>query len=437
MQLLSHEAPLAPCPEDPNRQIAGLSRVLELVKQLAAEKDLDRLLELITHHTCSAVECERASLFLHDEDRWELYTCNMTQPYAFEEIRLPSDQGIVGLAASQRRIVHVTDPYNHPLFCREFDQRSGFRTRNILAAPLISWTDDRLLGVLYLLNKPEERFNEFDARLLDTFAAHAAIALERALLAKHYEEKVQLETSLKVAQQIQRGFLPRNVPAIEGYELAADCRFPDATGGDYYDVLRLAPGRIGLVVADVCGHGLGPSLLMASLRALLRGLAMRELVPEILMTALGQALHDDFRQSRRFVTLLYGCLDLSQHTFHYANAGHGPVALHVQIRHDRIRSLAEDESRGGPLGFFSEEVYRPCTPTALEPGDLLVLGSDGLVETCREGERFGMGRLSEILLDSRERPVEQIVREVMEATTAFHERNELDDDLTLLIVRRR
>ena len=436
MQSLSHEAPLAPCPEDPYRQIAGLARILDLAKQLAAEKDLDRLLELITHQACSAVECERASLFLHDEDRWELYTCNMTHAYTLEEIRLPSDQGIVGLVASQRRMVHVAEPYNHPLFCRDFDQRSGFRTRNILAAPLISWNDNKLLGVLYLLNKPAECFNELDAQLLDAFATHAAIALERALLAKHYGEKVRLETSLQVAQQIQRGFLPRKLPAIEGYELAADCRFPDATGGDYYDVLPLAAGRCGLVVADVCGHGLGPSLLMASLRALLRGLAVRETAPESLMTSLGQVLHDDFRQSRRFVTLLYGCLDLSQHCFSYANAGHGPVALHVQARQGRIRSLADDEARGGPLGFFSEESYRSCTPVALEAGDLLVLGSDGLVESCRGGERFGMDRLSEILLDGCRRPVEQVLRKVMEATTAFHERDELDDDLTLLLVRR-
>jgi serine phosphatase RsbU (regulator of sigma subunit) len=331
-------------------------------------------------------------------------------------------------------MVHIPDPYAHPLFRPEFDRRSGFRTRNILAAPLISWTDGQLLGVLYLLNKEGGNFTVADARLLDLFAAHAATALERALLAGHYEEKVQLLAALKVAQEVQAGFFPRRLPDVHGYDLAASSRSAEATGGDYYDVLALGPDRLGLVVADVCGHGLGPSLLMASLRALLRGLAPREPSPEALLSDLNESMYDDLVPRHRFITALYGVLVPSAHRFHFANAGHGPVALHVQAA-GGIHSLAEDDARGCPLGLLREP-YQACTPIDLAPGDLLVLGSDGLVETRRGGECFGLGRVCDLLQRGRGRPLQALVEELFAETTAFHERQRPDDDLTLLLVRR-
>ncbi len=248
-------------------------------------------------------------------------------------------------------------------------------------------------------------------------------------------EKLQMLTSLRVAQEVQAGFFPRSLPDVPGYELAASSRSAEATGGDYYDVIVLPSGRLGLVVADVCGHGLGPSLLMASVRAMLRGFAVREPDPEQLLTDLGQAQYDDLVPRRRFITLLYGTLSPAEHRFCYANAGHGPVALHLQPGRGRVGSLVDDDARGCPLGILKES-YQPCTPVALEPGDLLVLGSDGVVETRRGGESYGVERLTDFILQRKDQPLPQLLDEVMEATTAFHERARPDDDLTLMLVRR-
>jgi serine phosphatase RsbU (regulator of sigma subunit) len=428
-------AGLAPEDGDPREHVARLTRVLALTRHLAAEKDLDRLLELIIHQARVAAACERASLFLHDEGQGELYTVHMTHPDEIGEIRLPADQGLVGLVARTRQQLHVADPYGHPLFRPDFDRRSGFRTRNILAAPLLSWTEGKLLGVLYLLNKEGGSFTTTDGRLLELFAAHAAIALERALLARHYEEKVKLLTALQVAHDIQAGFFPRRLPAVPGYDVAASTRSAEATGGDYYDVLALGPDRIGLVVADVCGHGIGPSLLMASLRALLRGMAPRAASPEALLSDLGEAMYEDLVPRHRFITSVYGHLVPSAHRFDYANAGHGPVVLHVRGGPEEVVSLVDDEARGCPLGLIRER-YAACTPVELAPGDLLVLGSDGLVETRRDGECYGVERMGRLLLRGRERPLQQLVEDVFAETTAFHERPRPDDDLTLLLVRR-
>jgi serine phosphatase RsbU (regulator of sigma subunit) len=435
VQPSAQDAGLAPGGGDPQEHIARLVRVLDLTRHLAAEKSLDRLLGLVIDQARVAVGCERASLFLHDEQRDELYAAHMTHPDEIDEIRLPAGRGIVGLAARTRQLVHVADPYSHPLFCPDFDRKSGFRSRNVLAAPLLSWSDGKLLGVLNLLNKEGGPFTTTDAQLLDLFAAHAAVALERALLARHYEEKVRLLTALKVAHDIQAGFFPRRLPEVPGYDLAASSRSAEATGGDYYDALALGPDRVGLVVADVCGHGIGPSLLMASLRALLRGMAARAPSPEALLSDLGEAMYEDLLPRHRFITAVYGHLLPGQHRFCYANAGHGPVVLHVEAAAGRVRSLVDDEARGCPLGLLRER-YEACRPVDLAPGDLLVLGSDGLVETRRGGECFGMERLGRSLLVGHDRPLTRLVEDLFAETTAFHERRSPDDDLTLLLVRR-
>jgi serine phosphatase RsbU (regulator of sigma subunit) len=111
------------------------------------------------------------------------------------------------------------------------------------------------------------------------------------------------------------------------------------------------------------------------------------------------------------------------------------VALHLQPGRGRVCSLVDDDARGCPLGILKER-YQPCTPVALEPGDLLVLGSDGVVETRRGGESYGVERLTDFILQRKDQPLPQLLDEVMEAATAFHERARPDDDLTLMLVRR-
>lgn len=421
-----------------HEHMAGLQVVLDVTRELAAEKDLESLLELIIQRASEALRCERASLFLFDDERQELYTHSVTELDAgVEVIRLPIDKGVAGLVARERRIEHVADPYNHPEFNPEFDQLTGFHTRNILAAPLIAWgKEEKLLGVLQLLNRTEGAFDDSDTQLLAAFAAHAAVAVDRAILTRHYEEKRKLLVELDLAKQIQMNLLPRDLPDIPNYEFAAISQAAEATGGDYYDVIpQQSSGQIGLVVADVSGHGFGPSLLMATARAILRGIARRETAPDILVNELADALFDDLNSNRRFITLLYGMLDPRNHTFRYANAGHGPVALHLQAESSQIHSLVADDARGFPLGWF-EEPYAACEPVTLACGDMLVFGTDGLVETRRGSEQFGTKRFCDLLRKHHREPLRDIIEQLKNATIAFNEADALDDDLTLLIVRR-
>ena len=128
---------------------------------------------------------------------------------------------------------------------------------------------------MQLLNKHDGSFSQFDEQMIRAFAAHAATALERASLVADAQRSHELETAVNMGRRIQQSFLPRHLPKIPGYDLAAWWRPAESVSGDYYDVIPLPDGRLGLVVADVSGHGVGPSLLMASVRAMIHVLARR------------------------------------------------------------------------------------------------------------------------------------------------------------------
>jgi phosphoserine phosphatase len=422
--------------------LARLRSVLEVTKDLAAERSFDRLLDLIIQRACAALGCERSSLFLYDADSDELYTRRVTKLDKIQEIRLPSNKGIVGVSFQEGQMIYIDDPYKDPRFDPSVDRTTGFRTRNILCVPLVSWTDGRKLGVLQVLNKHDKEVTEWDGEMLRAFAAHAAIAIERAILLAHYEEKTRLEVELNAAREIQAGFFPRELPQPPGYQLAAFHEAADATGGDYYDAIELDDSNYGLVVADVSGHGLGPSLLMASMRAMLRAIVVRETQPELVLSELARAMEDDLcpdspkSRSRRFrfITVLYGTLDPREHVFWYADAGHGPITLHYQAAKREIKKLTNDPARGAPLGIHTAD-YQLCEPLHLAPGDLLVLGTDGVVETRRDGEIFGVPRFCDVLRRHVDSPLPQLVDHLITASKGFHD-GPPGDDLTLMILRR-
>jgi serine phosphatase RsbU (regulator of sigma subunit) len=120
--------------------------------------------------------------------------------------------------------------------------------------------------------------------------------------------------------------------------------------------------------------------------------------------------------------------------FHFANAGHGPLTLHFQAASGRVRQLVDDPAHGGPLGILKEP-FNLCSPVRLAPGDLLVLGTDGVVETRRGREIFGVERFCELLRQHHRDPLGALVQRAVTATTEFHE-GQPADDVTLLVVRR-
>jgi serine phosphatase RsbU (regulator of sigma subunit) len=418
--------------DDSDRRIAALTTLLDVALALANEQNEDRILEIVTRGATQAAPCERASLFLLDERRRELYTRTVTQ-LELNEIRIPWERGIIGWVAREGAVASVADPQRDPRWDSSFDRQTGFVTRNVLAAPVASPTDGRLIGVLQLLNTRRPRFDGFDEQIAQAFAAHAASALERTRLQAEANRAAELRREMELARRIQRGFLPEQLPAVEGYDIASWWQPAEFVSGDYYDWFRLPDERIGLAVGDVCGHGVGPSLIMASLRAMLHVLSKRQAEPDEMMSLLAQTLSCDLKETQ-FVTFLLAALDPREHTVRFCNAGHGP-ALHVARRAGRAERLKPTQL---PLGFPTLAVNDGAAPIPLEPGDLLVLGTDGIIEARnRRGELFGFERLIEAVLEDPGSSAADVARRISEAVTRFQDGQPAKDDATLLVVERK
>lgn len=416
--------------DDLRRRLDGFYRLLGAAHALAIEMDLERILKIIVNDACQALDCDRASLYQFDAKRNELFTTFVTE-LEIEEIRKSVDQGISGFVARERQVANIPDPALDPRWDSTVDRATGYQTRNILAAPLISAHDGSLLGVLTVLNKHQGEFDKSDELLIEAFGQHAAAALDRTRLVAKVQEREQTEASLNVAREVQRRFMPQKMPAVPGYEFASWWYPHEAVGGDYCDLLPLRDGRTALCVADVSGHGLGPSLIMASVRAALRTLILEHHSPDELLNLLGQALADDL--DNLFITIILVMLDPRTHRIEFSNAGHGP-AMHYSATTGRFTPLS---ATGMPLGVVPGTKYPPGTPEQLAPGDMLFLCTDGIVEAMDEdGKAFGQERLERLVHDNAQVPLAELVQLIGGEVSAHYEGESPPDDLTILVARR-
>ena len=414
------------------RQLAAAMKLVETTRRLVGVNDLDTILAHVTGDVCDALDCERASLFLYDERRQELYTRVATE-LEIEEIRSPIDSGITGWVARRRKVANIPEPSVDARWNSAIDRRTGYQTRNILAAPLLSLHDNHLVGVLELINKREGSFDEFDEKLVEAFAAHAAAALERARLLEEARRSEELRLSVEMARNIQRSFLPAELPQIAGYELAAWWQPTEAVGGDYYDVVRLPDGRLGLVMADVSGHGFPASLIMASVRAMVHVLSRHVSEPERILSWLAESCTADLHKGA-FITFLMVALDPTSHEAAFANAGHGP-AVHYSRADNRFHYL---QPTTVPIGVLDQYDVSPGPAFQMEPGDLLVLATDGAVEVKNEqGELFGRERLERLIDEHRDLPAAQLLATLRQAIENFYPDEHPKDDITLLVLERK
>ena len=249
----------------------------------------------------------------------------------------------------------------------------------------------------------------------------------RMELRESRHELTRKEAELSFAYEVQRALFPQRFPVGRGLEFAAAYVPARGIGGDYYDVLELADGRLGFAVADISGKGISAAILMANLQALLRTLASSSVSLADLGARLNRHLHE-VTAGARFATFFYAEWDAAERQLRYVNAGHNPPFLLGPLRRQRL-----DEA-GVPLGLFPE-VQIPVAGVTLEPGDLLVLYSDGITERgAHYGEEFGERRLEDLLSAHRSEPLEQIQSRILTAVDDWSGR-EAEDDMTLVLVR--
>lgn len=235
-------------------------------------------------------------------------------------------------------------------------------------------------------------------------------------------ERVQLQTEMTLAAEVQRKLLPGDPPTIPGLQIAAFCLPARQAGGDFYDWQETAPGTVTLAFGDVMGKGMAAAILMATVRAALRALT-RENGPSAAVQLAEQALWHDLDGSERFVTLFLARLDVASGRMAYVDCGHGYAFLRR-----RDGTIEELLPRGLPLGVSADETCQEGS-CMVEKGDALIVYSDGLLETTTE---INHAVLSERVAQATH------AREMVELIAALVEQpsSALPDDTTILVLRR-
>jgi serine phosphatase RsbU (regulator of sigma subunit)/anti-sigma regulatory factor (Ser/Thr protein kinase) len=301
-----------------------------------------------------------------------------------------------------------------------------------IAIPLVS--QGELVGVLNLGPRMSQQdYSSDDRGLLNTLASQAAPAVRVAQLVRQQQietrERERIEQELRVARLIQQTLLPKELPALPGWQLAAYYQPARAVGGDFYDFLSFSDGRLGIVIGDVTDKGVPAALVMATTRSILRTAAQEGLAtPGAVLARANDLLFPDI-PPRMFVTCLYGILNPHTGALVYANAGH-------DLPHQRQEGGAvELRATGMPLGLMPGMSYEE-RETILAPGDSVLFYSDGLVEAHNPArEMFGFPRLMSLMAEWTDTTplIERMLNELAAFTGADWEQ---EDDVTLVALQR-
>jgi phosphoserine phosphatase RsbU/P len=418
-----------------------LNLLLEATTLLHSQLPLDSVLGTMLDHAVSVTDADRGMLLEADATgALKVRLARRTGGQRLPPESITPSQTAIQLALRQHSPVVTEDIERADIDLQSAQSIIAQRLRAVVVIPLFAVhrstsdssgtpTFGHSLGVLYLDSRRPAAFSKLDRQILDALAADAASILDNARLVIRERERQRMEEQINIARDIQQALLPRNFPDHPHFAVAG-CNYPClSVGGDYFDVFPLENNRTAFLIADVSGKGLGAALLTTMLQGALSAMTLGT-DPARVFNHVNRFLCDH-AEVGRYATMFFGILDDDGH-LEFINAGHPSPFL---IRH----GVAEEPFSEGsyPVGLVPEAEYTTAR-LKLEPGDTMVLFSDGVTEAMDPDEQmFGVPRLKEVLTGMTECPLDQVQKCVLEAVENFARGASQADDLTLLVVRYR
>ncbi len=419
-----------------------LNLLLEATTLLHSQLPLDSVLGTMLDHAVSVTDADRGILLEADASgALKVRLARRTGGLRLPPESLSPSQTAIQLALRQHSPVVTEDIERAEIDLQSAQSIIAQRLRAVVVIPLFavhraSSPDSgsipafgHSLGVLYLDSRRPAAFSKLDRQILDALAADAASILDNARLVIRERERQRMEEQINIARDIQQALLPRNFPD-HPHLAVAGCNYPClSVGGDYFDVFPLDNNRTAFLIADVSGKGLGAALLTTMLQGALSAMTLGT-DPARVFTHVNRFLCDH-AEVGRYATMFFGILDDDGH-LEFINAGHPSPFL---LRHGVAQEPFSEGSY--PVGLVPEAEYAVAR-LKLEPGDTIVLFSDGVTEAMDPDEElFGVPRLREVLTGQTQCPLDQLQKCVLEAVENFARGASQADDLTLLIVRYR
>ncbi|MEQ8784932.1 MAG: SpoIIE family protein phosphatase [Pirellulaceae bacterium] len=405
---------------------AKLDALLEITRSLGKALALDEVLPQVLNSLFKIfVQADRGFIVMRTDDgRLIPMWTKVRRENAEDTIRI--SRTIVSQVMETQEAILSADAATDSRF--EMSQSiADFRIRSMMCAPLVD-SEGHSMGVLQIDTLDQrKRFQSEDLEVLASVASQAGIAIHAAQMHENALKQRAVERDLEVAHEVQRGFLPETPPDIAGYKFYDYYEPANHVGGDYYDYIRLPDGRIGVIVADVVGHGIAAALLMAKLSAEARySLASEEDVATAVIK-----LNDAMCRLGldRFVTMIVTVLNPTTHEVTIVNAGHmAPMLRHA----DGTVSEPGESLAGLPLGISAGLEYEQLT-VKIAPGETVTMYTDGVNESMSAaGGMYGIDRIRKHVSDSKTAEPGELGQVIIDDVRRFLLGAQQDDDMCLV-----
>ena len=401
--------------------------------KISERKPLNDLLNEIIITSKTLLNAEAASLLLYNKNENNLYfhTVKGGTESSLESKTLKLGDGIGGCVAMEKQPEIINDCYSDSRFNKEFDKKTGFKTRNMVCVPMIN--KEELIGVIQAINKKnDEQFNYNDLELFEALAAQCAVAIENARLIDLEIKAEQTKHEMETAYKIQQRFLPEKLPNIPGIELSIRLKSAKEIGGDYFDIKRIDENRTLFFIADVTGKSIPAALIVSTLYSYLQ---FYFLVNKSNFNAI------DFMQTfnkflmastnaDKFATAWLGVYDQSNKTLLSISAGHNPTYL-LRKEKNELQKLNAGGLMLGSIDLpYSSETIDLCN------GDAIVFYTDGIPEAMNiNEEEFGEERFENLLLKNNNMKANELSKFIFDEIKKYRGAAEQSDDITLGIVK--
>ncbi|HUT14774.1 MAG TPA: GAF domain-containing protein [Anaerolineae bacterium] len=406
--------------------------LLQVAQTVVSSTDLHENISRITRLTPLLVGVDCCMVFLWNEEQkefvpYDAHGLGKEVMEAFHDLRFTAGEP-PPLGAEEQGHGTTESELGTGLMRTELFRTVGIES--ILTEPLVSKGEP--LGVLVVgYAQASRRFPARRIRIIEGIAHQTAIAIENARLHQISLEQERTTQELQLAREIQISFLPDCCPHYPGWDIAADWYAARAVGGDFYDFIVLDNEHLGLAIADVSDKGVPAALFMSLSRTLVRASSTESRSPAQVLQRVNKLMTTEAKSSM-FVTLWYGVLNWRTGVLTYTRAGHNLPLLwrHAESRMDPLRS------DGMALGVLENVILEERTVT-MEPGDVLVLYTDGVTESINEKmEDFGEPRLSEVIAQASTQPCSDIVKTIRRAVSDYVGDQAQFDDYTLVAIKR-
>ncbi|HTX75467.1 MAG TPA: SpoIIE family protein phosphatase [Terracidiphilus sp.] len=421
--------------------LSKLNLLLEATSLLHSQLPLDAVLRTMLDHAISITRADRGVLL--EPDQGGALKVRLARGHGgcdLESASINPSQTALRQAIQQRAPIITDDMSLAGLDLKSAESVVIQGLRAVVAIPLFAvphasseesqlLAPGQFLGAVYLDSRRPAAFSNLDRQILDALGGQAASILDNARLVEHERERQRMEQELEIGRNIQQGLLPQGLgdfPHLEVTGIQIPCQ---SVGGDYFDVFPLSDDRTAFLIADVAGKGLGAALLTTMLQGALSGMTLG-VEPVKVVNHINRFLCDH-SDVGRYATMFFGILD-SAGVLEFIHAGHPSPLL---LRGDQVSELYTEGSF--PVGLVEDAEFTSIR-ARLEPGDTLVLFTDGVVEAQDlQNQLFGFGRLNEVAAGVAGKSIAAIQSSILEAVGEFARGAGASDDLTLLIIRYR